>query len=153
MEIAVVGAAARSSSPRTARSRRAGSRSPRSRPTIIRAPGAEAAIAGRLPAPQALAAVAEAAAAAARPIGDLRASEAYRRHTVGVVARRAVEIAARRAGGEAIPVPANRARGIGAPPRRCRMSEITLTVNGIAVSRRASPRTARSSPCSAASSA
>ena len=84
-------------------------------PTIIRAPEAETAIAGRLPAPQALAAVAEAAAAASRPIGDLRASEAYRRHTVGVVARRAVEIAARRAGGETVPVPANRARGIGAP--------------------------------------
>jgi CO/xanthine dehydrogenase FAD-binding subunit len=84
-------------------------------PTIIRAPGAEAAIAGRLPAPQALAAVADAAAEASRPIADLRAGEAYRRHTVGVVARRAVDIAARRAAGEAIPVPANRARGIGAP--------------------------------------
>ena len=83
-------------------------------PTIIRAPGAEAAITGRLPAPQALAAVADAAAAASRPIGDLRASEAYRRHTVGVVARRAVDIAARRAHGEAISIPANRARGIGA---------------------------------------
>ena len=83
-------------------------------PTIIRAPLAERAIAGNLPAPQALAAVAAAASDASRPLSDLRASEEYRRHTVGVVARRAVEIAARRAGGEHIAVPANRARGIGA---------------------------------------
>ena len=84
-------------------------------PTIIRAPDAERAIAGSLPAPQALAAVAEAAGAAARPIDDLRGSAGYRRHTVGVVARRAVEAAARRARGESVSVPANRARGIGLP--------------------------------------
>ena len=84
-------------------------------PTIIRAPLAEQAIAGALPAPQALAAVAAAASDASRPLSDLRAGEAYRRHTVGVVARRAVEIAVRRANGESIPVPANRTRGIGAP--------------------------------------
>jgi len=84
-------------------------------PTIIRAPEAERAIAGSLPAPQALAAVAEAVGAAARPIDDLRGSADYRRHTVGVVARRAVEAAARRARGETVPVPANRARGIGLP--------------------------------------
>ena len=101
-------------------------------PTIIRAPGAELAITGNLPAPQALAAVAAAASDASRPIGDLRGSEAYRRHTVGVVARRAVDIAARRAGGEAVPIPANRARGIGANHRRCRVTELELNVNGIA---------------------
>jgi CO/xanthine dehydrogenase FAD-binding subunit len=84
-------------------------------PTIIRAPLAERAITGRLPAPQALIAVAAAASAASRPLSDLRAGEEYRRHTVGVVARRAVEIAARRASGEPIPVPANRAYGIGVP--------------------------------------
>jgi CO/xanthine dehydrogenase FAD-binding subunit len=84
-------------------------------PTIIRAPLAEQAIAGSLPSPEALAAVAAAASEASRPLTDLRGSEAYRRHTVGVVARRAVEIAARRAGGERVPVPANRARGIGVP--------------------------------------
>jgi len=84
-------------------------------PTIIRAPGAEQAIVGSLPAPQALAAVAAAASEASRPLSDLRGSEAYRRHTIGVVARRAVEIAARRAGGESVPIPANRARGIGVP--------------------------------------
>lgn len=50
----------------------------------------------------------------AQPISDLRASDRYRRHTVGVMARRAVEAAARRAGGETIGVPVNRALGIGA---------------------------------------
>ena len=84
-------------------------------PTIIRVPLAEQAITGNLPAPQALAAVAAAASEASRPLSDLRGSEAYRRHTVGVVAQRAVAVAARRASGELIPIPANRARGIGVP--------------------------------------
>jgi CO/xanthine dehydrogenase FAD-binding subunit len=68
-----------------------------------------------------LGSVAEVAAAAAalaaeqaRPISDVRASDRYRRHTVGVMARRAVEAAARRAAGEPVPVPVNRALGIGA---------------------------------------
>lgn len=60
------------------------------------------------------AAVAAAAAEQARPISDLRASDRYRRHCIGVMARRAVEAAARRAAGETIAVPVNRALGIGA---------------------------------------
>jgi CO/xanthine dehydrogenase FAD-binding subunit len=60
------------------------------------------------------AAAAELAAEQARPISDVRASDRYRRHTVGVMASRAVEAAARRAAGETIPVPVNRAIGIGA---------------------------------------
>lgn len=50
----------------------------------------------------------------ARPISDVRASDTYRRHTVGVMAGRAVEVAVRRALGDAVPCPANRAVGIGA---------------------------------------
>ncbi len=54
------------------------------------------------------------AAEQATPISDLRAGEEYRRHCVGVMARRAVEAAARRASGETIAVPVNRALGVGA---------------------------------------
>jgi CO/xanthine dehydrogenase FAD-binding subunit len=60
------------------------------------------------------AAAAALAAEQARPISDVRASDRYRRHTVGVMARRTVEAAARRAAGETIRVPVNRAIGIGA---------------------------------------
>ena len=61
-----------------------------------------------------VAAAAQAAAAdQATPISDLRASDRYRRHCIGVMARRAVEAAARRAAGETIAIPVNRAVGIG----------------------------------------
>jgi CO/xanthine dehydrogenase FAD-binding subunit len=60
------------------------------------------------------AAAATAAAEQATPISDVRASDRYRRHCIGVMARRAVEAAARRATGETIAVPVNRALGIGA---------------------------------------
>lgn len=60
----------------------------------------------------------QAAAEQAVPISDLRASDRYRRHVVGVMARRAVELACLRAAGDVVPVPANRApqfgNGIGA---------------------------------------
>lgn len=59
-------------------------------------------------------AAALAARAVATPISDLRASDAYRTHTVGVMAGRAVVAAARRAAGEQIEVPVNRAIGVGA---------------------------------------
>ena len=50
---------------------------------------------------------AEAARDLARPITDLRASDRFRRHVVGVMARRAVRVAAQRASGAAVPVPAS----------------------------------------------
>jgi CO/xanthine dehydrogenase FAD-binding subunit len=84
-------------------------------PTIVRSPTAEAAIAGKPISEETLAAVAAGASADATPISDVRAGERYRRHTVGVMARRAVEAAIARARGEHVPVPANRASGIGAP--------------------------------------
>lgn len=54
------------------------------------------------------------AASQATPISDLRASDQYRRHCIGVMARRAVEAACRRAAGEVIAIPVNRSLGIGA---------------------------------------
>jgi CO/xanthine dehydrogenase FAD-binding subunit len=61
-----------------------------------------------------LSAVAERASEQASPISDLRASERYRRHCIGVMARRALDAAVRRALGEPVAVPVNRALGIGA---------------------------------------
>jgi CO/xanthine dehydrogenase FAD-binding subunit len=84
-------------------------------PTIVRSRGAEAAIAGKPANEETLAAVAAGASADASPISDVRAGDAYRRHTVGVMARRAVEAAVARARGEHVPIPANRASGVGAP--------------------------------------
>jgi CO/xanthine dehydrogenase FAD-binding subunit len=61
-----------------------------------------------------LAEVAALASDQAVPISDLRASDVYRKHCIGVMARRAVDAAARRASGESIAVPVNRSLGIGA---------------------------------------
>jgi CO/xanthine dehydrogenase FAD-binding subunit len=112
MEIAVVGAAAAVeldgdavSSVRVALTAVA--------PTIIEVDGLDGLIGMSLD-EDLLAKVAEAASEQASPISDLRASDRYRRHTIGVMARRAVEAAARRAEGEQISVPVNRAMGIGA---------------------------------------
>lgn len=81
-------------------------------PTIIEVPAIIDRCEGRLP-EECGSEVADAASATATPISDLRASETYRRHTVGVMARRAFEAAARRAAGDVIGVPVNRALGIG----------------------------------------
>ena len=82
-------------------------------PTIIEVDGVAKIMAGHLP-DAVGAAIAAAVAEAAEPISDLRASDSYRRHTVGVMAARAVDAAARRAAGEEISVPVNRAIGVGA---------------------------------------
>lgn len=79
-------------------------------PTIIEVSGIAA---GSSPADTA-AAAANAASEQATPISDVRASDRYRRHCVGVMARRAVEAACRRAAGEHLAVPINRTLGIGA---------------------------------------
>ena len=82
-------------------------------PTIISVNGLDH-LAGMTADEATLAHVAEAASEQATPISDLRASGRYRRTMIGVMARRAVEAAARRASGEVIAVPVNRALGVGA---------------------------------------
>lgn len=82
-------------------------------PTIIEVTGVAEAVTSASIADGA-AAVAALASEQASPISDVRASGAYRRHCIGVMAGRAIDAAARRAGGEAIAVPVNRALGIGA---------------------------------------
>ena len=113
MEIAVVGAAAAVTlsddggvdSARVALSAVA--------PTIIEVDDIATIVAGKA-ASDVLDRVAEAASQAASPISDLRASDQYRRHMVGVMARRAFDAAARRASGQTITVPVNRTEGVGA---------------------------------------
>ncbi len=57
-------------------------------PTVFRAREAEAILEGQAPTPALIEAAAKAAAKAARPIDDIRASAAYRRHSVHVLVRR-----------------------------------------------------------------
>lgn len=106
MEIAVVGAGARVTlaDGRIAEARVAMTALA---PTVRRVPEAEAALVGTDGGPAAVAAAAEALAAAARPIDDVRASATYRRAMAGVVARRAIGGALARARGEGLAVPAS----------------------------------------------
>jgi CO/xanthine dehydrogenase FAD-binding subunit len=83
-------------------------------PTIIEVTDVATTLIGRPFDAAAGALVAELAGDQASPISDLRATDRYRRHCVGVMARRAVDAAARRASGEVIAIPVNRALGIGA---------------------------------------
>lgn len=75
-------------------------------PTLLRSPGAESAVIGTTGDDAALEAVAAGASADATPISDLRANEDYRRAMIGVIAKRAVSVAVRRARGEEFPIPA-----------------------------------------------
>ena len=67
-------------------------------PTPMRAKKAEQALFGRKAGPTAIADAAKAAAQEAHPASDLRGSEEYKRAMVEVYARRALELATRRAG-------------------------------------------------------
>jgi CO/xanthine dehydrogenase FAD-binding subunit len=82
-------------------------------PTIIAVEGTETFL-GRAVDDALLGEIADLAGEQATPISDVRASDRYRRHCVGVMARRAVDAAVRRARGESIAVPVNRSLGIGA---------------------------------------
>ena len=83
-------------------------------PTIVAVSGLDELIGADTNDEVTLDAISAAAAAQASPISDLRASDRYRRHCVGVMARRAFEAASHRAAGEMIDIPVNRAYGIGA---------------------------------------
>ena len=97
MDIAVVGAAARITLDVDGRVAAAAIALGAVAPTVVRVPDAETALIGNQPSGEALAAVEAAAAAAANPIDDKRGTIAYRRQVAGVMARRAVSIAAERA--------------------------------------------------------
>lgn len=68
-------------------------------PTVVRVPDAEAALVGSKLDDAALAACAAAASAACNPIDDMRGTIAYRTQVAGVLAKRAVLVAAKRASG------------------------------------------------------
>jgi len=77
-------------------------------PTVRLVPEAEQALVGTDGGSTAAEGAAEAAAAASRPISDVRGSAEYRRSMAAVVTRRAVVAAVARARGEQIPIPASR---------------------------------------------
>ena len=113
MEIAVVGAAAGVTLAEDGTIASAAVALAAVAPTILAVDGANDALTGLTP-EAAGPVIAELASEQASPISDLRASDHYRRHCIGVMAKRAVDAAARRAAGEQIAVPVNRSTGIGA---------------------------------------
>ncbi len=113
MEIAVVGAAAAVTLAADGTIASAAVALAAVAPTILSVDGVDEALVGCVPADVGPVAAALASEQAA-PISDLRASDRYRRHCIGVMAKRAVDAAARRADGESIAVPVNRSVGIGA---------------------------------------
>ena len=113
MEIAVVGAAAGITLAEDGSIASAAVALAAVAPTILSVDGANDALVGLSPEAGGPV-IAELASAQAAPISDMRASDTYRRHCIGVMAKRAVDAAARRAAGEEIAVPVNRSIGIGA---------------------------------------
>jgi CO/xanthine dehydrogenase FAD-binding subunit len=77
-------------------------------PTVVRATEAEAILRGAAASRETFAAAGRAAAAAASPIDDVRASADYRRAMLAVVVARVLAAAVGRATGQPIPVPASR---------------------------------------------
>jgi CO/xanthine dehydrogenase FAD-binding subunit len=76
-------------------------------PTIRRVPEAEAVLEGTSADAGDVQRAGAAAAAAASPISDVRASERYRRAMAEVIARRAIDAALTRARGGSVPIPAS----------------------------------------------
>ena len=76
-------------------------------PIIHRVPAAETALAGTDGGPDAVRVAANAAAAAARPIDDVRASADYRRAMAALMTARAIQAALARARGESVAIPAS----------------------------------------------
>jgi CO/xanthine dehydrogenase FAD-binding subunit len=78
-------------------------------PTILRVPGAETALVGSDGGADAVRAAGDAAATAASPISDVRASSDYRLAMAAVIARRTIAAAIARARGhsETVPIPAS----------------------------------------------
>ena len=97
MDIAVVGAAVRLTLDGSGKVTAAAVALGAVAPTVVRVPVAEQALVGNAIDDAVLAAVATAASAACNPIDDKRGTIAYRRHVAGVLATRAVKIAAERA--------------------------------------------------------
>jgi CO/xanthine dehydrogenase FAD-binding subunit len=108
MEIAIVGAAAYIRLGDDGRVIQARIALSAATPTCVRAPEAEAVLLGRRPNAEAFDDAARFAAEAVRPITDVRASAPYRRAMTPVVVARALGVAAQRAAGVDIAVPANR---------------------------------------------
>jgi CO/xanthine dehydrogenase FAD-binding subunit len=100
MEIAVVGAAALLSLDDTDRIVEGRVAITAVAPVCLRVPEAERSLADQPASPARFEQAAQAAAAAARPIDDVRASAEYRRAMVAVIVRRALERALQRARGE-----------------------------------------------------
>jgi CO/xanthine dehydrogenase FAD-binding subunit len=78
-------------------------------PVIVRVPNAEAALSGSDGGTRAVRDAGAAAAAAAKPISDVRGSADYRRAMADVIARRAIDAAITRARGGSVPIPASHA--------------------------------------------
>ena len=101
MDIAVVGAGARLSLDEDGRCAAACIALGAVAPTVVRVPAAEAALVGQSLTESVLGQVAADAAAACNPIDDKRGTKEYRRQVAGVLAVRAVKLAAARAEGSA----------------------------------------------------